>query len=145
MVLALCYLGLACTWYMTGVVWFCQLVHYPLIDRGEREKFVAFAQTYQRRTGWVVVPGLAGELISAVGLVIFWPTWWTGAGFVLLGVIWGLTIAFQIPDHGALARGFDAEVHRHLVAWNLPRSVAWLVRALVVTATLHALHGTASG
>jgi hypothetical protein len=122
---------------MTGVVWFCQLVHYPLIDRGERENFVAFAQDYQRRTGWVVVPGLIGELISAIGLVVLWPTWWTAAGLALLAVIWGFTISCQIPDHGSLARGFDAQVHRHLVRWNLPRSVAWLVRAIVVTATLH--------
>ena len=32
-----CYLGLAGTLYMTGVVWFAQLVHYPLLDRGNSD------------------------------------------------------------------------------------------------------------
>ena len=53
------YLGLAGTLYMTGIAWFVQLVHYPLLGRNSSNDFTAFARAYQRGTLWVVIPGLA--------------------------------------------------------------------------------------
>ena len=67
---SLCYIGLASTLYMTGIVWFAQIVHYPLLGRNKGDSFTEFAREYQRRTLWVVTPGLAGEPVSYTHLTL---------------------------------------------------------------------------
>jgi len=127
-----CYLGLTGTLYMTGVVWFAQLVHYPLLDRGTAEDYPAFAVAYQRRTLWVVVPGLACEILGTLGLVWSWPSLqaWVGLGVLL--AIWALTCTILIPKHLLLKRRYSSEDHRVLVRYNLPRSLLWTLRAGVM-------------
>ena len=129
---SLCYIGLASTLYMTGIVWFAQIVHYPLLGRNKDDSFSDFAREYQRRTLWVVTPGLAGELASATLLVIIAPQLTSWLGMLLLGAIWLLTLRFQIPQHLALKRGYSEQIHRHLVQGNLVRSLLWTIRAGVM-------------
>lgn len=136
---AACYLGLFSTVYMTGVVWFAQCVHYPLLDRGDAETFPAFAAEYQRRTSWVVFPVLAVEIFSAVALLVMWPSAQTWIGFALLVGIWGLTVCFQIPQHLSLKKGYDQVTHRALVRMNLPRAILWTVRSMVLVWTTASL------
>lgn len=86
--------------------WFVQLVHYPLLDRTPAAAFPEFARAYQRRTfGIVLLP---------------------------MAVIWLSTAIFQAPQHLALARGFDAELHGRLVRFNWARTAAWTGRSLLL-------------
>ena len=131
MLIALSYLGLVASVYMTGVVWFAQLVHYPLLDR--RSDFENFASEYQRRTVWVVTPGLVLEVISAVGLIVFYPCAMTWIGLGVLVGIWALTLRYQIPQHLHLKKhGYSEQIHRDLVRSNLPRAILWTVRSGVM-------------
>lgn len=127
-----CYLGLTGTLYMTGVVWFAQLVHYPLLDRGTAEDYPAFVVAYQRRTLWVVVPGLTCEILGTLGLVWSWPSLQAWVGLGLLLAIWALTCTILIPRHLLLKRRYSSEDHRVLVRYNLPRSLLWTLRAGVM-------------
>ena len=127
-----CYLGLVGTLYMTGVVWFAQLVHYPLLDRGNAEDYLAFAVAYQRRTLWVVVPGLSCEILGTLGLAWCWPSLQAWVGLGLLLAIWTLTCAILIPRHLLLKQRYSSEDHRALVCYNLPRSLLWTLRAGVM-------------
>src|SRR4051812_1889674 len=97
MVVVACYLGLACAWYMTGVVWFAQLVHYPLLDRGDAAAFAEFAGAYQRRTLWALTPALVGEIAGAIGLAWLWPSAQSFAGLACLAAIWAWTCVWLIP------------------------------------------------
>jgi hypothetical protein len=130
------YLGLGCALYMTGVVWFAQLVHYPLLDRGNPADFPAFARAYQRRTLWVVTPGLVGEIASAVLLMWLWPSPQSIAGLAALTAVWVSTCFWVIPAHLKLKRGYDREVHQSLVRRNLPRALFWTLRSMVMTWTV---------
>ena len=130
--LSLCYLGLASTLYMTGIVWFAQIVHYPLLGRNTVDSFADFAREYQRRTLWVVSPGLAGELVSAILLVIVAPQAISWLGLLLLFAIWLITLRFQIPQHLELKRGYSEKTHRQLIQGNLVRSLLWTVRSGVM-------------
>jgi hypothetical protein len=58
------------TLFMAGVIWFAQAVHYPLLERVGREAFVEYEKENTRRTGWVVIPVMAVELITA--LLLLW-------------------------------------------------------------------------
>ena len=126
------YLGLAGALYMTGIAWFVQLVHYPLLRRDTSDDFAAFARAYQRRTLWVVIPGLVAELISAPVLTLLWPSLQSWLGLILLGGIWTLTITCLIPDHLALKQGYCEKRHAALVRFNLPRALLWTLRSLTM-------------
>ncbi len=126
----------AATWVMCGVIWFVQLVHYPLFPAFDRAAFRPTMLAHQRRTTWVVFPPMVLELVTAVALLAARPAavpaWQPWAGAVLVGV-WGFsTVLAQVPAHARLASGgFDASVCRRLVASNWLRTAAWSGRAVL--------------
>lgn len=116
------------TLFMTGLIWFVQLVHYPLFARTGAAGFAGYAREHARRTGWIVGPAMALELLLALALAARGgAAAWTGLG--LLAVIWLSTALVQVPLHRRLQAGFDAAAHRRLVRTNRLRTAAWTVRA----------------
>lgn len=128
----------AATLYMTGLVWFVQVVHYPLFAGVGTDRWPAYAESHQRLTTWVVGPPMLVELATAVLLAWRPPDGATRvlplAALALLGVVWLSTALLQVPAHGRLTSGFDAGVARGLVRWNWLRTIAWTARAVVVLA-----------
>jgi hypothetical protein len=124
------------TLFMTGVIWFAQAVHYPLLGRVGKDAFVEYEKENTRRTGWVVIPVMVVELITALILVWrqpegFLPFFaWLNAGF--LATIWVSTFALQGPYHHRLTRGFDPFTHRSLVKTNWIRTAAWTIRVILL-------------
>jgi hypothetical protein len=124
------------TLFMTGVIWFAQTVHYPLLGRVGKETFVAYEEENIRRTGWVVIPVMAVESITALlllwrqpeGLLPFYP-WLNGA---LLALIWASTFTLQGPDHQLLMKKFDPAVWRSLVRTNWIRTASWTARGILL-------------
>ena len=128
----------AATLTMTGIIWFVQVVHYPLFRLVGSEGFAAYAAAHGRRTGWVVAVPMVAEVASGV-LLLWWrppgvPGSWVWIGLALLLVIWLSTALLQVPRHRALAAGFEASVGRGLTATNWVRTVAWSLRGLLVLA-----------
>ena len=120
----------AATLFMTGVIWFVQVVHYPLFGRVGDAGFTAYAREHARRTGWVVGPAMLLELLLALALAarggaLAW------AGLALLGAIWASTAFVQVPLHGRLAAGPDRFAQRRLTATNWVRTAAWSLRAVL--------------
>ncbi len=125
----------AATCYMCGVIWFVQLVHYPLFAGVERGGFIAYQREHVRRTGWVVGPAMLAEGASALALCLMLPNalsplvaW---GGLALLAAIWLSTFLWQVPCHNALLDGFDQERHAWLVRSNWLRTALWSVRAVL--------------
>jgi hypothetical protein len=123
------------TLMMTGLIWFVQVVHYPLLAKVGVEGFSEYEQNHTRNTTWVVGPLMLIELASALYLLgqagqstILLPL----LGLVLLGLIWGSTLLLQIPAHRVLEQGFDRSVHRRLVRTNWLRTLLWSARSLIV-------------
>ena len=128
------------TLFMTGVIWFAQTVHYPLLGRVGKEAFVEYERENTWRTGWVVIPAMAVELVTALlllwrqpeGLLLFYA--WLNAA--LLGVIWVSTFTLQGPYHTRLTREFDPIIHRSLVRTNWIRTAAWTARGILLLVVL---------
>lgn len=127
---------LAATWYMTGVIWMVQLVHYPLFDAVGRTEFVGYEQRNTALTTWVVGPPMIVEAIAAILAFRYPPrgvsTGEMVLGVVLLAVIWISTALLQVPCHNQLTLQFDEAIHRRLVVSNWIRTVAWTLRALLL-------------
>ncbi len=137
---------LVTTQAMVGVIWFVQVVHYPLFGGVGAAEFRAYAAAHGRRTTWVVAPPMLLEVGTALLLVwrrpVAMPAWSAWAGLLLLAVVWGSTFGLQVPRHEELGAGFDARAHRRLVRTNWLRTTAWTARgALVAWVALRALAG----
>jgi hypothetical protein len=120
---------------MTGVIWFVQHVHYPLLAQVEIGRAVSVAEEHQRRTGHVVALPMAVEGMTTLALLVQQPvgvTWylpWIGA--VLLAVALGCTVLLSVPLHSKMATNPDERVGEKLVSTNWPRTIAWSMRAVV--------------
>jgi hypothetical protein len=135
---ALLALHLAATAAMFGLIWFVQVVHYPLFAAVGRDGFVSYETAHRRRTAFVVGPLMAAEGLSAVVLVVAPPAG-VGpalpvAGLVLLGVIHMSTVWLQIPQHAELNEGYDDATVRRLVRSNWVRTLGWSGRCAIAVA-----------
>lgn len=123
---------------MVGLIWFVQVVHYPMFRQVGIEAFPDYIRLHQRLTTWVVAPFMLLEAFSSVGL-LYWrpagvPPYWLWTGIALVFVIWISTAVLQVPRHGALVeKGFCSAQHTALVATNWLRTVAWTARGLLIT------------
>jgi len=141
MTIAVLLLHAAATLYMVGLIWFVQVVHYPLFRAVGREGFAAYEKAHTRLTGWVVTPPMLVELATAVALALWrpavLPTAWVWISLALVVAIWLMTASLQIPAHRRLLAGFDAGVHRRLVRSNWLRTAAWTARGAIALWLLH--------
>lgn len=125
----------AATLFMVGLIWFVQIVHYPLFAHVGRDGFAHYESVHSAWTTLVVGPPMLVELATAMALLFVVPArvpepvLWLGVG--LLGVIWLSTALLQVPMHGVLAQGFDADAHRRLVSTNWIRTVGWSLRGVL--------------
>lgn len=135
----------AATLFMVGVIWFVQVVHYPLFAGVGADDWVGYAGRHVRRTGWVVGPPMLVEAASAVGLVVVRPAAvpvrWAWLGLLLLAVVWLSTYLIQAPRHRRLADGFDAGVARSLIVSNWARTVGWSTRGVLSVAMVARMVG----
>jgi hypothetical protein len=133
-------LNLVSTFTMVGVIWFVQVVHYPLLAVVPVESASVVAVDHQRRTGWVVMIPMTVEGFTTLGLlkwvpegVAWWVPWLNG---VFLAVALGCTVLLSVPRHARMAARPDASVGRELVLTNWPRTIAWTARGVVVALML---------
>jgi hypothetical protein len=119
---------------MVGIIWFVQIVHYPLFAAVPSQAFQAYQEKHVRRTGWVVAPPMLVEVGSALALTLYpsesLDAWLVWGGVALLLVVWGATAVFSVPLHNQLLNGFDARAHRRLLRTNWLRTLAWTLRGL---------------
>jgi hypothetical protein len=130
------WLHLAATGFMVGLIWFVQIVHYPLFAAVDPNDFAKYEHRHTSRTFWVVAPPMLIETATAVALVWLRPSW-LPPEIVLLGLILvfinaASTAWLQIPCHNRLSIQFDAQVHRRLVQTNWIRTVAWTLRGILL-------------
>ena len=130
----------AATWFMVGLIWTIQLVHYPLFGRVGEEGFVAYEAEHTRRMGWLLALPASAEVVT--GGLLVWvrpqvvPLWLVlVSGFVLF-LVWLMTVGVQVPHHAALSSAFDAARIEGLVRSNRWRTAAWTLRGVLVASML---------
>ncbi len=134
----------ASAWFMTGLIWIVQMVHYPLMSRVGEDTWLEYERSHMARITWIVAPlmlleaaacglclvmvltgttetdGLAGSLNAQIVLVL------------LLASAWVSTWLLQVPAHTSLARGFTPQAHAKLVRSNWVRTAAWSARGVLL-------------
>lgn len=120
---------------MMGLIWFVQVVHYPLFQQIGTGEFAAYERLHQRLTSRVVGPLMAIEGVSALVLAAMPPD---GVGRLLpilglgaLAVVHSSTVLLQVPAHRDLTVGKAEGTIRRLVATNWIRTIGWTVRVIL--------------
>jgi hypothetical protein len=123
------------TWYLVGLIWVIQRVHYPLMYFVDFPQFVEFEKKHTARIGQIVAVPMLLEALSMASLCAVQTGWaergWQSLGWLLLVIIWGSTFFVQVPIHNALVRGKDTSLIDRLVYTNWIRTVAWTMRGAV--------------
>ena len=126
---------LVATVFMVGLIWFVQVVHYPLFAHVGASVFVAYEEHHRVRTSWVVGAPMLVEGVTTVWLFLDPPSgvgrMLTFVGGMLLTVVLGSTVLVQVPVHERLSSGFDAIATRRLARTNWIRTVGWSARAVL--------------
>jgi hypothetical protein len=124
------------TLLMVGIIWFVQVVHYPLMAHVGREHFCRYEHLHQSLTTWVVGPPMLAEAFSAIALLMHSSELRASPIYllatVLLALIWLSTAVVQVPLHQSLAARYDDSTLRRLVRSNWLRTMAWTARGLLL-------------
>jgi hypothetical protein len=131
------YLGALSASAMTGIIWYVQVVHYPLFAAVGDEVWFSYHADHERRTGWVVAPLMIVELGTAAGIVVLGGHGILAvAGLVLAGSTWILTFSLAVPLHRRLNAERELATLRRLVDVNWLRTAAWSAHGVVALALL---------
>ncbi len=125
-----------CTFAMTGIIWFVQIVHYPLMRKVGKGRFSRYAQMHLVLTAFVVGPLMILEAAAVVFSVLYSTPWITDEsamlGAILLLVIWIATFALHLPQHRKLMQEFEARAYRRMLFGNWVRCYAWSFRSILL-------------
>jgi hypothetical protein len=128
--------NLVATAFMTGLIWFVQVVHYPLFARVGRDDFAAYEASHARLTTLVVGPVMLVEAATAALLLVVpplgVPRWALWVGLALVVGIWLITAFLSVPQHSTLQAGFDERAHGSLLWSNWLRTFAWTARTALM-------------
>jgi len=129
--------------YVTGQIWFVQIVVYPLFGKVGKDEYVAYHRFYSSRIPLpVIVPGFLSFLVPIV-LVFIRPDS-VPLSLALANAACGLvglyvTVALEIPRHARLEKGGKQEVViRELILYNWPRTLTITGSALLTLLMLNA-------
>ena len=135
-VFTLLLIHLALTAAMTGLIWFVQIVHYPLYREVPEDAFAAYQQRHLRGAGPLIAPIMVFELLTLA--LVLWKTphpMFFASGVVLAG-LWLSTFLIQVPLHRRLEARRDETSIRRLVGTNWIRTLGWNLRTVLVNAGL---------
>jgi len=135
-------LNILSTFFMTGLICFVQIVHYPLFDTVGTDNFVNYETKHNNLTSYVVIVPMFVELLTSFLLILSRPDFigkevYLGAALVV--IIWASTAFLQVPQHNILSNGFNDVAYQKLVSSNWLRTIAWLLRSILLSYWLYYL------
>ena len=121
-----------------GLIWFVQIVHYPLHALVGRGEFPHYEAVHADRTGYVAGALMLLELGTAAALLLpavrptAVPALQAWLSLALVGLIWLSTFAIQVPLHNRLHREHNRAAIGQLIRTNWVRTALWTLRTALV-------------
>lgn len=124
-------LNLFTCFFMTGLIWLVQIVHYPAYKFIDKTQFIQYQNFHTTSISYIVIPIMLIELFSGVYLLFedelrFWKI----LNFLGILGIWFVTFFFSVQYHNQLQNGFDLSAIEKLIQTNWIRTVIWSLRSL---------------
>lgn len=125
--------------FMTGLIWFIQVVQYPSFIIPAKRNFYLFHTFHIRRIAPLVIPVMILEMVTSWVLVLFFEPLKiiNLIGLVIVIFIWTSTFFVQIPIHNKLnLEASDANIQQ-LIRSNWIRTILWSVKFLITGSALY--------
>ena len=121
------------TFFLTGLIWVIQLIHYPAFRFVESSEFINFEKLHTHRISLVVIPLMFTELFSGIYLVFSKEAHlYLKYNFALVLLIWASTFFLSVPLHTKLSLGKNLDTINKLVTTNWPRTISWTLRSSII-------------
>ena len=118
---------------LAGIIWFVQIVHYPLFPLAGGQNYVLYQRRHEQGITRVVMPLMVVESVTAVVLIIKFPVGVSRSLFyltlVLLIINWLSTFLLQVPQHRIL---FHIGAWQTLSRTNWVRTLTWTLRLVIL-------------
>ena len=128
--------NLVATLFMLGIIWFVQIVHYPLLAFIGESNLPGYEQKHRSLTFHIVRPVMFVEGVTAALMLLQPPRGVPreilGVAALLLVVAWVSTAFIQVPCHQRLSNAYDLATFRRLIRTNWIRTTAWTARSLLL-------------
>lgn len=124
-------INIFCSFYLCGVIWVVQIVHYPFFHRADREQFISHMSAHKLRISIIVIPLMLAELSSSVYLSLFEKNYalYHQAGLAIVILIWLVTFFVSVPLHEKLSQGYQADIVNRLIRTNWFRTLLWTLKS----------------
>lgn len=126
-------LNLFSSFFLCGLIWTVQLVHYPAFHGFEKETYHEWMSLHKSRISFIVVPLMFTELITSILLSFREETstilHQAGLGIVIL--IWLITFFVQVQLHEKLSAGYSEKLVQKLVSSNRWRTLLWSMKSVL--------------
>jgi len=119
------------TFFMTGLCWFVQIVHYPLFRMIPEKVFPSYEKK-NIKTGFITIPIMVTELLTGLYLLYNNQNLFFFLNIVFLGIIGLSTVIFQGPIHLKLRQNVSPELISRLIQTNWIRTISWTVRTCLL-------------
>lgn len=124
-------INLFSSFFLCGLIWTIQIVHYPMFLRLDKDNFTSHIAFYGHRISFIVAPMMVAELVTSAILIFTSPTYFFFhvSGFIAVSLIWGITFFVQVPLHNHLAIIRDKQTIHTLIRSNILRTIFWSIKA----------------
>ena len=119
--------------FMTSIIWFVQIVHYPLFLSVPGTSRTEFSKKHQKKISILVVPGMIIEITTLLLLgkhYIKDPLWCLS--LLVLITIWLSTFLIQVPLHKKLLLETKDETIIKLIGSNWIRTILWTCKSIII-------------
>lgn len=126
-------LNLFSSFFLCGLIWTVQLVHYPAFHGFDKETYHEWMSFHKSRISLVVVPVMLAELGSSFFLVFGhapFPNLQL-AGLIIVLLLWLITFFVQVPLHDNISSGYTLSDVNRLVTSNWIRTILWSLKSAI--------------
>lgn len=120
---------------MTAVVWFMQVVHYPLMAYADPTRWEEFAEKRRMWTVMITYPLMAFEALTGFTLILIAtqsPTYpYLAVSLILLVSLILYTFMYLNPQLKKLSGPLDEEGHKRFLKLHWIRTAGWSLRLLL--------------
>lgn len=121
------------SFFLCGLIWTIQLVHYPSFHSLDKVHFIEHMNFHKKRISLLVVPVMLLELATSIALVFFAELYseMHETGLIIVILIWISTFFVQVPLHNKLSMGYEEVLVIKLIKSNVIRTVLWTLKATI--------------
>ncbi len=119
--------------FMTGLIWLVQMVHYPAYRYMNIAVFKNYQNFHTATITFIVGPVMVLEIFTGLALLLQYKFNLTSSvNFLGLILIWVATAVWSVPKHGHLALGYNPLVIESLISTNWARTIIWTLRSILI-------------